>query len=57
MLWLSYETNIGNLLLNAVALECILCVDELIYEAIAPARVRKVCEMIQPGSTRTSAVG
>ena len=33
---------IGNLLLNAVALECVITVDELVYDALAPRRVRKV---------------
>ena len=42
--WLSYETDLGNLLLNAVALEFVLNVDELIFEALAPHALARLIE-------------
>jgi len=41
-LWLSYETDMSNLLLNAVALEFVLNVDELIFENLAPLQFKHV---------------
>jgi hypothetical protein len=40
--WLAYETDIPNLLLNAVALEFVFNVDELIFESLAPLQFRHV---------------
>ena len=39
-LWLAYETDIPNLLLNAVALEFVFNVDELIFESLAPLQFK-----------------
>lgn len=43
--WLSYETDIPNLLLNAVALEFVFSVDELIFESLAPHQFRYVFDL------------
>ena len=40
--WLAFETDIPNLLLNAVALEFVFSVDELIFESLAPLQFRQV---------------
>ena len=38
--FLAYTPNIGDLLLNAVALEFVISVDELVFAALAPYKVR-----------------
>ena len=38
--FLVYTTDIGDLLLNAVALEFVINTDELLYEALAPSRAK-----------------
>mmetsp|Transcript_26972 Transcript_26972/g.34994 ORF Transcript_26972/g.34994 Transcript_26972/m.34994 type:complete len:798 (+) Transcript_26972:29-2422(+) len=40
--WLTNTVSVTDLILNAVALEFILCVDELIFEALAPHRLKAV---------------
>ena len=41
-LFLVYTISLGDLLLNAVALEIILTMDELLYELLAPGRVKRL---------------
>ena len=40
ILFLAYTPNIGDLLLNAVALEFVISVDDLVFAALAPYKVR-----------------
>merc|ERR1712059_195729 len=46
--FLSYTIEIPELLLNAVALEFVLNVDELIFESLAPFRACSFVENLQP---------
>jgi len=41
-------TDLGDLLLNAVALEFVITVDELIYDALAPKNLRKLIDAAAP---------
>ena len=45
--YLVYTISVSDLLLNAVALEIVLGVDELIFEALLPARVQKLTESLE----------
>ena len=45
-LWLAYETDIPNLLLNAVALEFVFNVDELIFESLAPLQFKHLLGLV-----------
>eukprot|EP00615_Pteridomonas_danica_P011147 CAMPEP_0114355652 /NCGR_PEP_ID=MMETSP0101-20121206/20381_1 /TAXON_ID=38822 ORGANISM="Pteridomonas danica, Strain PT" /NCGR_SAMPLE_ID=MMETSP0101 /ASSEMBLY_ACC=CAM_ASM_000211 /LENGTH=167 /DNA_ID=CAMNT_0001497709 /DNA_START=445 /DNA_END=944 /DNA_ORIENTATION=+ len=38
--WLANTVSVTDLILNAVALEFVLCVDEIIFEALAPYRLK-----------------
>ena len=40
--FLVYEIGIGDLMLNAVALEFVISMDELLYESLAPARAKRI---------------
>ena len=40
--FLVYTTEISDLLLNAVALEFVINTDELVYEALAPSRAKRI---------------
>jgi hypothetical protein len=42
--WLANTVSVNDLILNAVALEFVLCVDEIIFEALAPRRLKCVVE-------------
>ena len=53
MMWAGYlfivnTLPIGDLLLNAVALEFVLSIDELIFECLAPARLAKMVDSLAP---------
>lgn len=39
-MWLVNTASVADLILNAVALECIMTIDEIIFEALAPLRLR-----------------
>jgi hypothetical protein len=45
-LFLVYTVSVPDLLLNTVALEFVISIDELIFESLAPARVRHVFAMV-----------
>mmetsp|Transcript_36411 Transcript_36411/g.97292 ORF Transcript_36411/g.97292 Transcript_36411/m.97292 type:complete len:755 (-) Transcript_36411:467-2731(-) len=47
-LFLAYEISLGDLLLNTVALEFVLSVDELIFEALVPTTVKQLVESAAP---------
>lgn len=42
-----YTVSISDILLNAMALECVLFVDELIFETVAPVSVQKIPEELE----------
>mmetsp|Transcript_26980 Transcript_26980/g.35006 ORF Transcript_26980/g.35006 Transcript_26980/m.35006 type:complete len:798 (+) Transcript_26980:29-2422(+) len=42
--WLANTVSVTDLILNAVALEFVLCVDEIIFEALAPFRLKAVVD-------------
>jgi hypothetical protein len=42
--WLGNTVSVTDLVLNAVALEFVLCVDEILFEALAPKRMKKLIE-------------
>jgi len=42
IVWLGNTVSVTDLVLNAVALEFVLTVDELIYESLAPLRIKKL---------------
>ena len=46
--FLVHTISIGDLLLNAVALEFVLNMDELIFEALAPSRVLRLVDTTKP---------
>ena len=46
--FLVYTVDIGDLLLNAVALEFVISVDELLYESMAPSGVRRIIQNLEP---------
>ena len=45
---MAYTVSVAELMLNAVALEFILNVDELLYEALAPLKTRRLITLLQP---------
>jgi hypothetical protein len=45
--WLGNTVSVTDLVLNAVALEFVLCVDEIIFEALAPRRIRKLISSLE----------
>jgi len=49
--FLAYETDIGNLLLNAMALTFILDLDELLYRALIPRLTRSLIHSVEPIAT------
>mmetsp|Transcript_98846 Transcript_98846/g.307980 ORF Transcript_98846/g.307980 Transcript_98846/m.307980 type:complete len:691 (+) Transcript_98846:567-2639(+) len=46
--YLAYTSSMQDLLLNAVALECVFSIDELIFEAMAPRRARLALAKLAP---------
>ena len=52
-LFLIYEHNLGDLLLNAVALEFVLSVDELMYEVLSPAPIKNLIASAHPLPVRS----
>jgi len=46
--FLAYTTNVGDLLLNAMALAFVLDVDEMIYGFLAPKRAKTVISQLEP---------
>jgi len=51
-LYLAYTSSMEDLLLNAVALEFIMTIDELIFEALAPDRLRDLVAATAPFQMR-----
>jgi len=49
--YLAYTSSMQDLLLNAVALEVVMNIDELVFGAIAPNRVRQAMAIIAPMKT------
>jgi len=49
--YLAYTSSMQDLLLNAVALEVVMNVDELVFEALAPRRARQVLADLAPMRT------
>jgi hypothetical protein len=47
-LFLAVTVELGDLLLNAVALEFVISIDELLYEVLAPARMRHLIDSARP---------
>ena len=47
-LFLAYEVDLGDLLLNAVALEFVINIDELLFEVFAPTRAKLVLSSFAP---------
>eukprot|EP01047_Picozoa_sp_COSAG01_P010861 COSAG01_NODE_469_length_16584_cov_10.725265_7_plen_423_part_00 len=52
-----HTVAIGDLLLNALALEFIFSLDDLLFEALAPARVRRIVDQAQPLAPPPSPLG
>ena len=52
--WLVNTIDLAELLLNAVALEFVISVDELVFDALAPARVKSRLESIRPLQVKTA---
>ena len=46
--FLVYTIDMGDLLLNAVALEFVISTDELLFESLAPVRTKRILENIKP---------
>ena len=46
--WLCYTVSLSDLLLNAVALEFVISVDDLIFEALAPKAAKARVERLRP---------
>ena len=43
--WLAYTTSMSDMLLNAVALEFVLNIDELVFEALGPLQLKNVIDL------------
>ena len=52
--WLVNTIDLAELLLNAVALEFVTSVDELVFDALAPVRVKSRLESIRPLQVKTA---
>ena len=52
--WLVNTIDLAELILNAVALEFVTSVDELVFDALAPARVKSRLESIRPLQVKTA---
>lgn len=47
-LFLTYTISMADIFLNAVALDIVFGLDELIFEALAPTQIRKLLEILEP---------
>ena len=52
--WLVNTIDLAELILNAVALEFVISVDELVFDALVPARVKSRLESIRPLQVKTA---